>query len=93
MPADIGAIFEKLTSAGQKISSLLKGYGQQVDDYRFSGFKMHYDQIGKSGLQAPEFIFERRAGELHASNIYFSSAPIETKEHLELLNSMEKLLN
>ena len=93
MPDDIGAKFEKFIGAGQKITSLLKSYGQTVDDYRFSGFKMHYDQTGKAPPHAPEFIFERRAGELYSSNIYFSSAPIETKNHFELLNSIEELLS
>jgi hypothetical protein len=47
----------------------------------------------KQRPHAPEFVFERRAGEAYSSNVYFSSAPLQTKDHLKLLDSLELLLS
>ena len=45
MPGDIASAFEQFAKVGQQITSLLKGYGQNVDDFRLNGFRLHYDQF------------------------------------------------
>jgi hypothetical protein len=38
------------------------------------------------------FRFERRVGTLFQENLYYSEAPLQTEEHLELLGQVEKML-
>jgi len=92
MLGDVAAAFEQFSNVGQQISNLLKQYGPPADDYRFTGFKLHYDHVGKQPPLLPEFLFERRAAEPYAANVYFSSAPLRTVDHLKLLDTLEMLL-
>lgn len=88
---DLASTFGKLSSAGGLISDLLNAYGQKTDTYIVNGFKMHYDVEGKPLPRGLEFIFERRAGELYSKNTYFSSAPLRTDDHLNVLEKIEAI--
>jgi hypothetical protein len=85
--------FSKLNAFGDKVTGFLASYGQPASKYSVHGFRMHYDVTENTLLGAPEFIFERRAGSPFSSNKFFTSAPIKTAEHLELLESLETLLS
>ncbi len=91
IPIDIGAALENFTTVGQRVFELLKQYDSpNIEEYRFSSFKMHYDQTGKANPRSPEFLFERRAAEPYSANIYFSSAPLRTSDHMQVLDLLEK---
>lgn len=45
----------------------------------------------KAGYMGP-FVIERRAGHPYSENRYFSSAPIRTSEHLDVLGKIEELM-
>lgn len=73
----------------RSIASSLRDYGFSVPEYEQIGFELHID---KAGLTAPiptSFKLERRAETPFSSNTYFSSAPMKTKDHLELLAQIE----
>jgi hypothetical protein len=43
-------------------------------------------------LEGSDFVIERRAGEPYEDNRYFSSAPIQSTRHIQLLGEVEKAL-
>ena len=88
---DLGMAFSKIGAIGSLFAGALKSYGQPVPDYSFSGIRMHYDSITMPVPRPPEFVFERRAGQLYSTNEYFSSAPLRTKDHMYILDELEKL--
>lgn len=94
MPNDIGEIFKKFSSAGKLIVDTIERYGVHVsaEEYRCIGLKMHYDQTGKDRPHSPEFVFERRAATPYSENVYFSSAPLRTSDHMQMLEVFEKIL-
>ena len=56
--------------------------------------RLDYELEGQSadGLQVPRFVIERRPGVPLDRRRYFSSAPLMTQEHIELLNEIEEML-
>lgn len=90
--ADLGRVFPKLNAIGSLLAEALKSYGQPVSDYTVSGIKLHYDSANTPVPRPPEFIFERRAGQQYSTNEFFSSAPLRTKDHMYILNELEKLV-
>lgn len=88
---DIGAVFSKVAPIGGLLAEALKAYGQPVQEYKISGLKMHYDSMALPVPRAPEFAFERRAGELYSANEFFTSAPVRTGDHLQILEALEKV--
>jgi hypothetical protein len=86
---DMMTVFNKLSDVGRLIAVLLESYGQESDAYIASGFKMHYDTLGKPFPRGLEFVFERRANEPFDKNVYFTSAPLRTDDHLKVLAAIE----
>ena len=44
------------------------------------------------GMGAADFVIERRVGEPHSANRYFSGAPLTTSEHKRVLNLVEQAM-
>ena len=89
---DVGAAFSMINSIGSLLAGALKSYGQTASDYNVNGIKMHYDSMTMPVPRPPEFVFERRAGQLYSTNEFFSSAPLRTTDHMHVLAELEKLL-
>jgi hypothetical protein len=90
---DIGSKFSRLNPVGKLLGECLKGYGQPVADYDLSGLRMHYDSMAGPIPRPPHFIFERRVGQQYSTNEFFTSAPVRTKDHLDILNALESVFN
>jgi hypothetical protein len=88
---DIEAVVPKINAIGALLAGALQSYGQPVPDYKINGIKMHYDSMTTPVPRAPEFVFERRAGQLYSTNQFFTSAPLRTKDHMYILGELEKL--
>lgn len=77
------------------IGDCLKKYGIAHRPYQFFGFSMNMDRMNQDGTQTPSvlssFILERREGHPFNSNLYFSSAPLRTVDHIALLKLLEEL--
>jgi hypothetical protein len=85
--------FSELNAVGKLLAGCLKRYGQPVSDYGVSGLRMHYDSIAAPIPRPPQFVFERRVGQQYSTNEFFTSGPLRTKDHLEVLESLEKIFN
>jgi hypothetical protein len=87
------SIFSKLNPALAKVAEKLNArvpqyFGRQLE-YRPSAFAISYDPMSvKNG--ASQFSIEARAETPYTENKYFSTAPLPTEEHIELLQSLER---
>jgi hypothetical protein len=78
--------FAKVAPLGRQISDLQRGYGQIIPDLEVSGLS-----LGTTG-DAPSFKFERREGPSVPPDLYFASCRLRTKDHIKMLEALEKLL-
>jgi hypothetical protein len=77
----------KLARIGQEITKKLREYGQTaVPDVEL--VSLGYGAPG----EPPTFRFERKEGIPEERRIYFSAAPLRTKDHLQLLKELESIL-
>ena len=79
---DLGRLFAPLAKTIEKLN-LLTG-----KEFHPHGFGLSED-LGK--LRPTAFRFEREADKLFSQGRYFSSAPLKTSQHIELLEEMESL--
>jgi hypothetical protein len=90
---DLGISFAKFQKIGQMINETINGYGlRNVSEYSTSGITLNYDTTTTQPPQPTNFTFERRAGRRYSEHIFFSSAPLRTVDHINLLGEMEQLL-
>jgi hypothetical protein len=78
--------FGEFRGLGHEIANLLRGYNQATPDYSMTGF-----MLGPGPGATWSFRFERREGQ--APGVYFSTAPLRTRDHIPLLNSLETVLS
>jgi hypothetical protein len=88
---DIQSTFDKFSQVGSLIASLLTSYGLTAAPYNVAGFAMQYEPQ-KDAMGNPDFEFARRKGQSYEAGIYYSSAPLRTKDHLLVLEMVEGLL-
>lgn len=74
------------------IQTILKGYEIKVPDYQVSGFSLCPDSEGITGLAPSPFHIERRTKQPFSKNLFFSTAPLQTNDHAELLEIIEKTI-
>jgi hypothetical protein len=84
---DLGNSFPKLTPLGRQIADILRGYGQVVHDYEFSGLSLGFTQNDTMG-----FRFEGREGPNVPRGLFFSQARLRTSDHLRMLEALESTL-
>jgi hypothetical protein len=75
----------------KQISKYLSDNVEEDKSFEVSGLSFWPDQTSKVNPAA--FTFERALNVPFAENRYFSTAPLPTDKHLELLNKLEKLLS
>jgi hypothetical protein len=81
-------ISDKFQLLSDEINRYMISYGEVGRDYKFSSLAFQLDPTSASPMP---YKFERRAHQPFGSNLYFSSAPLKTEDHLALLNSLERL--
>ena len=81
----------KLTKFLKSIESRVKPVDGNSRQFDVGGLSFWTEDITKSG--APAVVkFERKWQAPFSANHYFSQAPLETREHIDLLNELELLL-
>jgi hypothetical protein len=71
---------------GSQINEFMTSYNEQNREYKFASFTLQLDPA--SGGPTP-FKFERRANQPFSSNLYYSSAPLKTQDHIRILTVIE----
>lgn len=81
--------FIQVAPLGIEIANLMRSYGHITPDWELSGLS-----FGSGGpTDAAQFKFERREGVAPTAEIFFASARMRTKDHLSVLESLEKMLS
>ena len=90
---NLGATFRAFDLFGEFLSSKTREYGLNSSAYEAISIKFGVDAEKTNGPVAEQFVFERRANQSFGSGLYFTGAPLKTKDHLEALNLLEGLLS
>ncbi len=77
----------------RSIPELLSKYGQQEHVYEATGLFWNIDPTKAVEPIPSQFTIERRAGRSHDENSYYSRAPLQTRDHIELLTNLERKLS
>lgn len=87
-----GKSLELINPKFKEISSYLTEnvYGHGNVSFEVGGISIFPDQINK--INPIAFTLERQLDVPFADNRYFSAAPLQTEQHLKLLNKLEKTL-
>lgn len=80
------------SSIGELLAAPLKKYGVVDHQYQWTQVSFALDPSSTTGRRASDFVLARRAGLPANSGIYFSSAPLKTSDHLEMLSQLERRL-
>lgn len=77
----------KLTELNQKFGTMI---GR--DQVELAGISFWTDQVILQPQVPLQFRFERKINTPFSENRYYSSAPVQTSQHLELLTDLEKII-
>jgi hypothetical protein len=88
---NLGRTFAALDPIGTALAKAVSTYSAEVPKFEISGVRMHYSPRGDEAMPT-QFIFERRAESPFSENLYFSSAPLCTLDHENLLREIECVL-
>lgn len=89
MNVDYPKYLTALRLIGTAISGALRSYGHVIPSFELTGLSLSPDVDGKS---PNAFKLERLLGAPFDSNLYFSSAPLSTADHLRILEELEAAL-
>ncbi len=85
------AMGQPMRSIGSMISSRLAAVSNLNVEFSAYGMLLAPDLLHIPGMKPNPFRLERRAGTDFSLNRYYSAAPLRTKDHLEVLNEIERL--
>lgn len=93
MDNPLTAFQTKATAAVSKIlAKQLSDYGLKVAPYEQVGLSMYVDVANLKAPYPGNFRLDRRDGVAFDANVFFSSAPLRTQDHLDLLQQIESML-
>lgn len=87
------ALLPQFEEAGRAVDRFLADYGLSVPKYAFWSTLLNLDQEGLVQLQPAYFSLERRIGFPFKQNLFFSQAPLRTKDHIALLEKFDSPLH
>lgn len=90
-PKSLVSLFDELKGLNDQITTALAMYGNAPPSYSISGFSLHCDTTKLLPPIPTAFTFERRAQHPFTSNLYFSTAPLKTTDHIKVLEELEKI--
>jgi hypothetical protein len=82
-------IIAPMEQTGKTIDRLLDDYGLKVPKYGFWGTTINTDPHQLGILPPAFFALERRVGFPFSSKVFFSQAPLRTKDHIALLEQLD----
>ncbi len=79
--------------AAKIIDRFLAGYGDTVPKFGFWGTTLNIDTEGLGVLAPAFFALERRVGFPFSAKVFFSQAPLRTKDHLVVLEKLDSIIH
>jgi hypothetical protein len=90
---NLGGFGKLLDVIGNQIFQQLTKYELVgVGPYALSTLQLAQDPLGKVGPNLSVFSIERRLNVPYADNIFFAQAPLRTRDHISLLQTLEGVL-
>lgn len=86
---DLGVRSEILTKIAGRLANYQKQYGLRGSNFELAGVAIASDNTAYVGRKPTGFTIARRANVPFSSGIYYSSAPLKTDDHLDLLQAIE----
>jgi hypothetical protein len=84
--------FSKFRSVIDNINRVVASYSVGVPPFQPTGLLIHCDLTQSHFLKPLRFGVERRIGYPFDSNLYYSTAPLPTDDHLASLEELERLI-
>lgn len=81
-------LLDKLDPVARTVRQKIEGYGVDVSHYGPSGVSLGGE--GPGVIQPGRFVLERRAGRPVSENVFYSEAPLATREHVALLGEIDQ---
>lgn len=86
----VGASFPKLDGLRQSLTATMEQYGLRPFEFSFSAVQVAADETAYAGRRPIPFTLVRRVQVPFESDIYFSTAPLKTNDHLAALEALER---
>lgn len=86
----LSSLVQQSNPITKQLSSYFKNYDIECPPFEINSFAFHYDLTNCQAPAPTAFNIERRAGHPYSSNVYFSGAPLTTRDHLDLLTILDK---
>lgn len=87
MDIDLMSKLSAFQVVGAELNKMISLYNEVDRHYQLAAFSFHVDQANPGPMP---FKFERRANQPFTSNLFFSSSPLKTGDHLRLLDVLER---
>lgn len=87
---DLDRWLTPLVKLSDMLSEMVRKHCDLKNDYRPAGFNLNFDDPLNEGTGAGVFKFERKIAKPFDANIYLTSAPLRTNDHLQLLETLER---
>jgi hypothetical protein len=89
---NLGDAFAEIDTVGRMLQETIKLYSPESPQFELSSIRMQTAPSADPKIIVPSaFVFERRADKLFSDNVYFSSAPLTTPDHLKTLDQLERI--
>lgn len=89
LDADINSFISMQKNISSNLNTCINSYSNQDTSFEVFGLTLGHDSTKQLLLPPGPFKLERREGSPFSSNVYFSSAPLTTPDHLALLDDIE----
>jgi hypothetical protein len=87
----LSVLLSQLGALGIDVTRTLRSYGIPIPDYTLSNLGLSFDPLGYVGIQPSAFQLDRRAGKPFSENLWFSQAPLKTKDHITMLDNLSEM--
>lgn len=90
MSPDIMNYILKFGKLSEQISKMVSEYGFTSSKFQVSSLSLQPDPSKTVLLQPGKFVIERRAGYPFEEGLFYSTAPVSTEQHLNILLELER---
>jgi hypothetical protein len=87
----LDSALSRFSAIGKRLPELIASYGQDVPEFEPTALTFSCDASKVKDIKPSMFTFERRAEEPFETGLYFSTAPLRTTDHIQLLNELESV--
>ncbi len=82
---------QKISSVADLLNQMVRALGCTVDGFTLNTFSLLSDPSKTLPIAVGKFLVERRAERPFQENIFYSEAPVSTREHVMLIERLESL--